>query len=127
MIGVVVDTAVVIHGLARPQEAGGQLMNAAIAGSFVPITTPRLLDELARVLRRPEIRGAFPGPGRIVSLLGSMSMVITPRESVHLMRDEMANHLLAAARDSAASYLATWNIELLALREFARTRIVRPT
>lgn len=126
MIGVVLDTAVVICGLGQPEAAGGRVMKAAIAGSFVPITTPRLLDELARALRRREIRGAFPRPGRIVSLLGEMSMVITPNETVQVVPDEAMNHLLSAARASDAAYLATWSIDLLALHRFERTRIVRP-
>jgi putative PIN family toxin of toxin-antitoxin system len=127
VIGVVLDIEVVIRGLGEPEGPGSQLMKSALAGRFVPITTPRLLDELARTLRRRELRGAFPRSRRIVSLIEDMSMVIEPRGAVRVMHEEPANHLLAAARASAASYLATWGVELLALGRFEDTRIVQPT
>ncbi len=127
MIGVVLDTEVLVRGLGEPEGPGSQLIQSALAGRFVPITTPRLLDELARTLRRRELRGVFPRPRRIVSLIGSMSVVIEPRGSVSVMRAEPANHLLASARASGASYLATWGVELLALGRFEGTRIVQPT
>ena len=127
MIGVVLDTEVVIRGLGEPEGPGSQLIRSALAGRFVPITTPRLLDELARTLRRRELRRVFPRPRRIVSLVGAMSMVIEPSRAVGVMHDGAANHLLAAARTSAAAYLATWGVELLALGRFEDTRIVQPT
>lgn len=126
MIGAVLDTAVIVRGLG-PKGPGTRLMDAAIAGNFVPITTPRLLDELAGALRRRELRRAFPRPGRIVSLLGAMSLVIEPAEHVHVLRSDAANHLLAAAHAAGAAFLVTWHSELLTLGRFGPTRIVHAT
>jgi putative PIN family toxin of toxin-antitoxin system len=58
IVRAVIDTQIIIRGIVRRrQSAAGQVFDLALAGELVRgVTSPLLLDELRRVLKRDEIR-----------------------------------------------------------------------
>ena len=57
MIAAVLDTPTLIAGLGWHQAPARKVVNAALAGRFVPVTSPELLEELEGALARPELGG----------------------------------------------------------------------
>ena len=126
MIAAVLDTPTLIAGLGWHRAPSRKVVNAALAGRFVPVTSPELLDELERALGRPELGGAFPQPIWIAKLVERMSMVVEPRAAPRVVGAPEANRLLAVADAGRAEFIVTGDISLLQLGRHGDTRIVRP-
>jgi predicted nucleic acid-binding protein len=92
----------------------------------VPVTSPQMLLELERAVRRRELRVVFSKPKRIVALVAEMCMVVEPVGRLEVVEKPSENRLLEVAQTAGATYLVTSEISLLQLGEFRGTRIVRP-
>ena len=124
---VVLDTATLVTGLGWLRAPGRTVVNAALAGRFVPATSPELLAELEATLAREELAEAFPDPGRIASLVERMSIVVESRPAPRVVADPDANRLLGVAEAAVADFLVTTDISLINVGSHGETRIVRPT
>lgn len=118
MISAVLDPVTLLQGLGWRDAPASRVVEAGLAGRYVPVTSEPLLDELARGLRRRELRPLFPRPGRIVELVAGMSLVVATPGRGH--------PLLEAAEVSQATYLVTSDIPLLERGRHEGTSIVRP-
>ena len=126
MIAAVLDTPTLIAGLGWHKAPARRVVNAALAGRFVPVTSPELLEELEDALGRPELGGAFPHPIWITKLVERMSIVVEPRANPRVVVEPDANRLLAVANSGRAEFIVTSDISLLQLGRHAGIRIVRP-
>jgi uncharacterized protein len=126
VIGAVLDTPTLIAGLGWHRAPARRVVNAALAGRFVPVTSPELLAELERALGRPELGRVFGHPIWIAKLVERMSMVVEPRATPRVVGTPEANRLLAIADSGRAEFIVTGDISLLQLGRHGDTRIVRP-
>lgn len=128
---VVLDTNVLLSGIAYPASVPGKIMAAWRHGSVEVLLSAYILDELRRVLPRLAHRHGLTS-AEIEDLVDALSIqaeVIEPLPSVEPdLRDvddqPVLGTLLAVLKTSDADYLITGDKDLLALAE--RYPIVAP-
>lgn len=128
---VVLDTNVLLSGIAYPASVPGKIMAAWRHGSVDVLLSAYILDELRRVLPRMAHRHGLT-PAEIDDLIDVLSIqaeVIEPLPGVEPdLRDvddqPVLGTLLAALKTSRVDYLITGDKDLLALAE--RYPIVTP-
>jgi putative PIN family toxin of toxin-antitoxin system len=126
VIAAVLDTPTLIAGLGWHRAPARKVVNAALAGRFVPVTSPELLAELELALGRPEMGGVFGHPIWIAKLVERMSVVVEPPATPRVVDAAEANRLLAVAVAGRAEFVVTGDISLLQLGRHGDIRIVRP-
>jgi putative PIN family toxin of toxin-antitoxin system len=127
VIRAVLDTNAVISGIGwrGPPQI---ILDAAIAGRFVLLTSPALLEEVRRVLVYPRLR-ILPQARvqEVLSLLSLVSHVVEPEEKVAVIRRDPAdNRVLECALAGEASHIVSGDEHLLALKMFRNIPIVKP-
>jgi putative PIN family toxin of toxin-antitoxin system len=93
----------------------GEIVDAALEGRFISITSDALLAELSRVLRYEQLRAKFPEPDRIVTLWEETCVVVSPAMSFELAAGD--DHVLEAAAEGSVDYIVTGDKPLLALAD----------
>ncbi len=126
MICAVLDNPTLISGLGWHRAPARKVVNAALAGRFVPVTSPELLTELEEAMGRPELARAFRQPIWITKLIERMSIVVDPGAAPRAVAEPSANRLLAIADAAQAAFVVTGDISLLQLGRYRDVRIVRP-
>jgi putative PIN family toxin of toxin-antitoxin system len=126
LIAAVLDNPTLLAGLGWHRAPARKVVNAALAGRFVPVTSPELLAELERAMGMPELAGVFPEPIWITKLVERMSIVVEPRVAPRVVSDPAANRLLALGESADADFIVTSDISLLQVGRHRQTRIVRP-
>jgi putative PIN family toxin of toxin-antitoxin system len=128
---VVLDTNVLLSGIAYPASVPGKIIAAWRHGSVDVLLSAYILDELRRVLPRLEHRHGLSQAeiGDLVDALSIQAEVIEPTPGVEAsLRDvddqPVLGTLLAALKTSGADYLITGDKDLLALAD--RYPIVTP-
>lgn len=121
---VILDTNVLVSGIAYPASVPGKIMAAWRHGSFDLLLSTYILDELRRVLPRLTPRHGLTS-GEIDDLVDALAMqaeLIEPLDNFdHDLRDiadqPVLNTLLAALRTAGADYLITGDKDLLVLAD----------
>ena len=128
---VVLDTNVLLSGIAYPASVPGKILAAWRHGSINVLLSPYILDELRRVLPRLAHRHGLTSAEieDLVDVLSIQAEVIEPLPGAEPdLRDVGDQHvlgtLLAALKTSGADYLITGDKDLLAIAE--RYPIVTP-
>ena len=128
---VVLDTNVLLSGIAYPASVPGKIMAAWRHGSINVLLSPDILDELRRVLPRLAHRHGLTLAeiDDLVDVLSIQAEVIEPLPGVEPdLRDvddqPVLGTLLAALKTSGADYHITGDKDLLAIAE--RYPIVTP-
>jgi len=128
---VVLDTNVLLSGIAYPASVPGKIMAAWRHGSINVLLSSYILDELRRVLPRLEHRHrlTLAEIDDLVDVLSIQAEVIEPLPGIEPdLRDiddqPVLGTLLAALKTSGADYLITGDKDLLALAE--RYPIIAP-
>lgn len=128
---VVLDTNVLLSGIAYPASVPGKIMAAWRHGSVDVLLSTYILEELRRVLPRLSNRHALTLSeiDDLVDALSIQAEVIEPLAGVEPdLRDvndqPVLGTLLAALRSSGADYLISGDKDLLALAE--RYPVVTP-
>jgi putative PIN family toxin of toxin-antitoxin system len=128
---IILDTNVLLSGIAYPTGVPGKIMAAWRHGSVEVLLSPFILDELRRVLPRLAHRHklSLAEIGDVIDILAIQAEVIEPLPiSDPELRDTddqpVLGTLLAAIREGGANYLVTGDKDLLALAE--RFPIVAP-
>lgn len=96
MSRVVVDTNTLVSGFGW-RGAPAAVVDAVLATQLELVTSPPLLDELARVLRYPKLAGVFPDPDRIVTLVATVADLVHPAVRIDVLADDPDNRVLEAA------------------------------
>lgn len=114
---VLIDTNVLVSGIAYPASIPGKIMRAWREGSLDLALSRYILDELARVL--PRLPRVKLGPAEIRDLIDTFTFtadIVEPdTENDPELRDPGDQLVLAALRVSGAQYLITGDKDLLAL------------
>ncbi|MHB1528943.1 MAG: putative toxin-antitoxin system toxin component, PIN family [Acidiferrobacteraceae bacterium] len=119
---IVLDTNVLLSGIAYPSSVAGEILAAWRYGSIEVLLSPYILDELRRVLPRLVHRHGLTA-GEMDDLIDVLTVdaeVIVPLLSVNpVLRDvddqPVLGTLLSALKASGADYLVTGDKDLLAL------------
>lgn len=116
---VVLDPNVLVSALITPHGASARLLVELRAGAFELVTSPKLLGELAHVLRRPKFRRYVTEEeaATFVELIDSEGSVFDdpPQPSVPLSEDPGDDYLLLLARACSAHMLVSGDPHLLQL------------
>jgi putative PIN family toxin of toxin-antitoxin system len=116
---VVLNTNVLVSGLAYPGSIPGRILQLWHQGSLNLILSQYILDEMVRVL--PRLRRIALSPREIRDLADSFMFLATliepAAEPESALRDPMDQPVLATLRASAADYLITGDKDLLALAD----------
>jgi putative PIN family toxin of toxin-antitoxin system len=128
---VVLDTNVLLSGIAYPASVPGKILAAWRHGSVEVLLCAYILDELRRVLPRLRQRHGLSS-GEIEDLVDILSIqaeIVEPLDGAEPELRDAADQpvlgaLLAAGRGSGADYLITGDKDLLALGE--RYPIISP-
>jgi putative PIN family toxin of toxin-antitoxin system len=128
---VVLDTNVLLSGIAYPASVPGKILAAWRHGSVDVLLSAYILEELRRVLPRLAHRHGLTSPeiDDLVDVLFIQAEVIEPLPGVEpALRDvddqPVLGTLLAAQKASSADYLITGDKDLLAMAD--RYPIVDP-
>ena len=116
---IVLDTNVLVSGLARPESKPGQILQACKEGSVGLILSRYILDEMVRVL--PRIVREEMSSTKIRDLADYVmlfaELVEPSTEFEPALRDAKDQLVLGTLRASQADYLITGDKDLLALAE----------
>ena len=114
---VVLDTNVLVSGLAYPASVPGRIVSAWRQGGLEVVLSHYILDELVRVL--PQLPRISMTPGEIRDLADSfmfLADVVEPEgEPVANLRDPADQPVLLTLLAAKADYLITGDKDLLAL------------
>jgi putative PIN family toxin of toxin-antitoxin system len=121
---VVLDTNVLLSGIAYPASIPGKILSAWRGGSIDLLLSAYILDELRRVLPRLAHRHGLSGAeiDDLVDALAIQAEIIEPEPSSNPRLRDAADEpvldtLLAALTISEADYLITGDKDLLAVAE----------
>jgi len=118
-LSVVLDTNVLVSGLAYPDSVPGRIVGAWRQGRLRVVLSRFILDETARVL--PRLSRNSLSSAEICMLLDSLVFladIVTPEHVPAAgLRDPNDEPVLAALQASGATYLITGDKDLLAMAE----------
>ncbi len=126
MIWAVLDTNVLVSGFGWPESVPAGIVDHALRGDYLIVTSRALLRELSRVLRYPKLRRVFEDPARAVRLLERVALVVEPAVRLRILADDADDRLLEAAEEGGADFIVTGDAALLVLRRWKTAAIVRP-
>jgi putative PIN family toxin of toxin-antitoxin system len=116
---VVLDTNVLVSGLAYPGSVPGRIVSIWRQGGLDVVLSRYILDEMAQAL--PRLSRIQLSPSEIRDLTDSLMFladIVEPdSEQDASLRDPADQQVLASLRASQADYLITGNKDLLALAE----------
>ncbi len=125
-VRVVLDTNVLVSGLAYPESLPGRILSAWRRGGVDVVLSRYILDEMVRVL--PRLKRVTLNAAEIRDLADSfmfLAEMVEPSNNVdERLRDKTDQQVLGTLRASQADYLITGDKDLLALGE--RYPIVTP-
>ena len=97
------------------------------SGKVKLIFSVELLDEFLTVAARPKLRRFFDATDleQLISLFDVYGEIVSVNSKTAICRDPKDNFLLALSKDSNADFLLTGDDDLLELRHFGTTRIMK--
>jgi len=123
VIRAVLDTGVYVSALLSSQGAAGRVFRAGFErGSFVPVTSPAILDELIEVIARPAImRRARRNLAQVSAFHHGVARKAEVVEGEYqkldiVPRDVKDNPIAAAAIEGQVQYLVSLDEDLLSLK-----------
>jgi putative PIN family toxin of toxin-antitoxin system len=130
-VDVVLDTNVVISALISPRGAPAQIYRAWQEGRFTYVSSPPLLDELARALSYPRIRKylAWTDEERgefLEALVYAVKLAVPGIRLEVIHEDPDDNRVLETAVAGGASHIVTGDRHLLDLESYDGVEIVLP-
>jgi putative PIN family toxin of toxin-antitoxin system len=122
---VVLDSNVIVSGLGWSGPPA-RILDAALEGRLVLVTSPPLLAELRRVLGYPKLARVIDGAQQLVDLVEASSVAVLPTRVLAVVSDESDNRVLEAAVEGAADYIVSGDDHLLGLGTFQRIPVLAP-
>ena len=107
-----------------------ELLRKIEQGKVKLCITSEILKEVEEVIKRPKfdkvMKNAGLTPDQIMQKIVSLShLVIAPKLNIKVCRDEKDNKFLECAESAKADYLISGDEDLLSLKEYKGTPIVR--
>ena len=103
MIRAVLDPGVLVAAFISPRGAPAQLLTKWLEGAFEVVASPKLLEELASVLRRPKFRPYFSEEEAeaYVATLTRLAIVVRDPDEVPRVTDDPNDDYLFALGNAA--------------------------
>ena len=116
---VVLDTNVLVSGLAYPSSVPGRIVAAWRQGSIEVVLSRFILEELVRVLPRlPRVQMSASEIRQLADSFLFMAEIVEPLEETEPgLRDDADQAVLGTWKAAKAAYLITGDRNLLALAE----------
>ena len=124
----VVDTSVFVSMLLSNRGTGAWLMALWKERRFDLVISPELFEELVRVLEKPKVRSRI-NPQRSLALLRRLhddAIWVEGNEKITGLIDPEDDFLLAAASESQAAFIVTWDQRLLDQESCQGARLINP-
>jgi len=121
----VVDANIWVSTLLKPE------FSVRVRSVFFPeyrlLVSAELFDELENTVRKPYLAKRINRTDYrlLVSKLQSIAELVDVRSVVEICRDPTDNFLLALAKDGNADYLITGDTDLLIMKTFEKTKILK--
>ena len=124
---VVVDTNVLVSAALNPASAPGRVVRAAFMQQFELVVSPRLIEELSAVLRRPKFAGILTANQIVafVEAIEEVALMMDDPEELARVRDPNDDYLVALSTASLADALVSGDSDLLDA-EGLPTRVLSP-
>lgn len=121
-VKVILDTNIIISAIGfggKPR----QILELAIQKRIRGVTSSILMAELEDVLNKkfPLLSDQFE---RINKLIRKRFIVVKPKESVHILKDDDDNRVLEAAAEGECTFIVTGDKELLDLNVYKKIKIM---
>lgn len=123
MLGVVLDTNVLVSALLTRRGFEASALDLALAGRAQLFISPPILAEYDEVLRRPKFNLTRTSVDRLLRKLQDRSTLVHPKSRVAASPDDDDNRFLECAETAGAHYLVTGNLKHYPA-SWRRTRIV---
>lgn len=123
MIRAVLDTTTIVSGIGW-RGAPARVMDAAVSGAFVLVSSPALLEELRRVLEYPKLARVIENGAVIVEAIALLAEVVEPGEKIDVLDDDPDNRVLEAAIAGGAGHVVTGDKGMLRLKAYRDVSIV---
>ena len=128
---VILDTSIIVSGLITPYGTASEVIDRWIDGEFTLLYSPAIMDELSDVLDRTWLKERLATvPNRIPEFLTTIAVLgepVTGYSNVQgHIRDPFDEMFLACARLGGADVIVSRDKDLLSLKEFETTVILRP-
>lgn len=115
MLRVVVDPNVFVSAIITPNGVSGAAIRAGLAGRYLIIVCPTLVDELTEVLHRPKLAPYVThddATAFVDSIAGIAEMHNNPKARSGVVRDPADEYLVGLAIEANADLIATGDRDL---------------
>jgi putative PIN family toxin of toxin-antitoxin system len=128
---VVLDTNVIVSSLLSSRGAPAEIIRGWEAEAFEVVTSPPLLEELARALTYDQVKRHLKQPqdqiDAFVKRFGLVATLVEPQQAIDVVKDDPDdNRVLECAVEGGASYITTGDTHLLRLGEYQGIMILTP-
>ena len=129
MLRVVLDTNIIISGMATTGTVPYKVLEAWRANKFVLLTSPSILQEVQEVLSRPKITSYLhltaSGIQSVLNVLSTRAFITQGILAVDVVvSDPDDNKFIACALEGSATYIVTGDNDLLRIQEYDGVKIV---
>jgi len=129
MMRAVIDTGVFVSALIRPQGRTGAVLQALKDKRFTLIYSTDILVEIIDVLGRDNFRSKYhispDGIAALIDLIRLRGELVIPSQKVTVCRDPKDDIFLEAALEGEAEYIVSGDFDLLDMKSFENTPILR--
>jgi putative PIN family toxin of toxin-antitoxin system len=122
-VRVVFDTNIYISAFAIPGGNAEEAYLKAIQGECELFTSVAILTETARVLQM-KFDWAEDKTRHAIQEISQTAMVLRPRPTLHIVRDEPDNRILECAMAAQADWIVSGDRHLLALKRHQGSTII---
>jgi len=126
---VVFDTNIFVSGFFPKKGTIFKILKAWQEGKCVVISSPKIIEEIVRVLNYPKIQKIKPISGEeieeLVAAILELAVVVPGKIRLAAIREDPEdNKFLEAAIEGQADYILSGDEHLLNLKEFGKVRIL---
>ncbi len=123
-IKTVLDTNILVSGLANQSGATAKVIDRWLDGQFVILSSKPVFDEYSRVLlSHPKV--SRNNATTLLNGLTKLAQVVQIEEKLTICKDPSDNVFLETAIDGDAKYLVTKNIKHFPFKRYQQVEIVR--
>ncbi|MBI4999801.1 putative toxin-antitoxin system toxin component, PIN family [Candidatus Gottesmanbacteria bacterium] len=123
-----VDTNLIVSGTATASTTPYHLLEAWRNGEYVLLTSPSIIEEVAKVLRRPEKNFSITNQEieAVIDVLKTRAFVTTGILTVDIVKDDPDdNKFIACAIEGSATHIVSGDKDLLRIGEYQGIKIVK--
>ena len=122
-LNIVLDTSVYVSAALSPNGSSGQVWRHALERRFQLITSPFIINETGRVLRRLKKENEQAISLRLKKI-AHLARIVQPTTTLQIVRDPNDNPIVECAVDGQADLLVSLDKDLLTLKVYRNIPIM---